>query len=354
MTENQSGIDFSQSNVAYEEQPLGPDVAMLVNIRQIDVQALKDASLKPQHPNIELPENNDHLEIIELLQKHDPSKTAEILIKRADDKSDSVQTNERIDRNTIEGLFEAYEVGISDTIVETKNATYSAIADLEIHEDSKQKLIACLENIQIDITSVGTRVFRIDIDSFRITIDAVQVFAEAFFLSSIMKTQLSQNILKTVLAGSVAHELGHIINYLPYSGVAPIQCSNNIDTANESSYPVKYENEQEAWTDDWQERFAEYFEIEIIKKLGLSLEADRDLRKIYLSLMLPLLEHVTPKQLAQLNIEIRKKTDANHPARRYAQMARNALFGSHITHLFPFNKGQISKSIEISFAQVNN
>lgn len=171
---------------------------------------------------------------------------------------------------------------------------------------------------------------------------------EASYLSDLVRTDLSADLVTSLIAGQVAHELAHIVD-LTVQGKTSLDRSLSASTtlSHDSSYPVRFDDTQsESARMQMRERFAMYFEYAVVDRMGLSVKPVADIKSVYLTMVMNILEYVSPKKITELVSRAKQKLKDDHPVRlKLERLAYRVLGGHPIAQSFPLSKDDVFEAL---------
>ena len=261
-------------------------------------------------------------------------------------------------RENVEKVLSKFDIQIPDLTRKTVSAIKVIISDFGLPTDSGEVLLESLDNVQIGVNfNGGSSEFALlnsdkGINVRRVDLDLVDLLDDAQTLAREVGTSLSREMIEAFFVSRLAHELGHTLDSAPYfyGLVYSGECASVGIPSNTSKYPLVYLGEDmnsEAGSNkmmNWRERFAAFFEVEVVDRLGLPTEAISDFRRLELSRIFYVLSKVDPAKLSQLLSAVRKDPDLSldNPVRIQIEKDLSAILDGHtIANVFPFSKEEI-------------
>lgn len=249
-------------------------------------------------------------------------------------------------RKSIEKVYEDLNIDFNEVVVQTFNAFRDEIRELHLPKQIRQELLTSIDGLHVEIGY--SRSAEAAWDDNVIALNPGSPILEANYLCDLVRTDISADLVKSLIAGQVAHELAHIVD-LMIQGKTLLDRNLSASTTltHDSSYPVRFDDIQsESARMQMRERFAVYFEYAVVDRMGLSVESVADIKRVYLTMMMNILEHVSPRKLTELVNRAKQKLKGDHPVRLKIESLANRVLGGHpIAQSFPLSRDDVYEAL---------
>ncbi|NTU47082.1 hypothetical protein HGA88_05640 [Candidatus Roizmanbacteria bacterium] len=256
--------------------------------------------------------------------------------------------NKEEKKQMIEQQYNEFGIDALELAKQVDNSLIACVNDLDISSEQKGLLTSDLESANIEFGwDVNTSASK---ESRNVKIDLIFPYYIALKLCRIGKTQMSESLLKSLLATNIAHERGHVLDF---SGSmkelrGTIGYSSSYDEVNRE-YPITFDNNTSKLKYMcYEERWAVYFEHEVLKKMGLSTEIIDDWRRYNLSMYcMKIFDEVPPQRISDFISAVNNYKTENDPkvVTELAKTLEDILSGHTLSQSFPLKKSDIELAI---------
>jgi len=191
-----------------------------------------------------------------------------------------------------------------------------------------------------------------------VNINLNQVINTARTIAKISRTEVTETLLKLVLATDIGHETAHVLDLLTStkSKRTPHYVSKFIQV-DQRNFPIKLTTDASAiaqnyWVKNNKERFAVFFEQEVVERMLLPIDAFKFYRNFQMSLNLYVFSIIQPLQWAQLrHAAIQKYPPTNQLRMAIEHDVESIIGGNTISQCFPFSQDEILSGFLLQHAK---
>lgn len=351
------GINLESKDTTFTTVPLGEPTetgftpVWLTDFRVIQADRLVDKTIEYKYPY-----SIGHVDIspfkqsvIEALKSDVPISDALSLVDNAKtfwfESPENSVTDEEIVRQTQEE-FKRLGIEPHRIVEDSVNAIKLVVEDLSLPESERTKIINKINSLEI-LVGFG-RGGGASQDGELVYVNPSDALAQARYLSEVVRTEVTADMLKSLLIGQIAHELGHIVDFSVENGtVLNASLSASCALKHEDEYPVKFDNpESENAHLQMRERFAMYFAYAVLDKMGLTTEAESDFKRIYLTMAFDVFKNISVKRLTEFVEEAKNSSKLDKVTKaRIVSLGEMVLSGHCIAQAYPLKKEQVYEAL---------